>query len=79
MLGLLEQQIIYRDEKDLGKKHDRKKRPTPEKESYKWLESLEAVAEAQKNDPSTLIVNYASRESDIYDYLVRAKKLNDQA
>jgi len=78
-LGLLDQQIIYRDEKDFGKKHLRKKRPIKEKESYKWLESLEAVAEVQKNHPSTLIVNVADRESDIYDYFVRAQELNDQA
>ncbi|EDN67166.1 transposase [Beggiatoa sp. PS] len=78
-LGLLDQQIIYRDEKDFGKKHDRKKRPIEEKESYKWLKNLEAVAEAQKNHPDVLIVNVADRESDIYDYFVRAQNLNDQA
>jgi hypothetical protein len=47
-LGLLDQQIIYRDEKDFGKKHLRKKRPIEEKESYKWLKNLEAVAESFK-------------------------------
>jgi hypothetical protein len=78
-LGLLDQQIIYRDEKDFGKKHLRKKRPIEEKESYKWLDSLEAVADVQKNHPLTLIVNVADRESDIYDYFVRAKELDDQA
>ena len=64
LLGLLEQQIIYRDIDNFGKKHDRKKRPIQEKESYKWLKNLEAVAEAQKNHPSTLIVNVADRESE---------------
>jgi len=78
-LGLLEQQIIYRDEEDFGKRHNRKKRPIEEKESYKWLESLEAVAETQKNHPDVLIVNVADRESDIYDYFVRAKELDNQA
>lgn len=77
-LGLLDQQIIYRKEEDFGKKHDRKKRPISEKESYKWLKSLDAVAEAQKNHPN-VIVNVADRESDIYDYFVRAQELDNQA
>ncbi|EDN66225.1 conserved hypothetical protein [Beggiatoa sp. PS] len=75
----MDQQIIYRDEKEFGKKHDRKKRPIEEKESYKWLKNLEAVAEVQKSHPDVLIVNYANRESDIYDYFVRAQELDNQA
>jgi hypothetical protein len=78
-LGLLDQQIIYREFDKFGKRHNRKKRPIEEKESYKWLESLEAVAETQKNHPDVLIVNVADRESDIYDYFVRAKELDNQA
>ena len=38
--GMLCQQIIIRDDKDYGKKHQRKQRPFEEKESYKWAKGL---------------------------------------
>lgn len=78
-LGLLDQQFIYRDIDNFGKKHNRKKRPIEEKESYKWLESLDAIAKVQKQHPNVCIVNVADRESDIFDYFVRAQQLDNQA
>ena len=78
-LGLLDQPIIYRDIDHFGKKHDRKKRPLEEPESYKWLKNLAVVAEVPTHNLSTLIVKVADRESDVYDYLVHAPKLDNQA
>jgi hypothetical protein len=66
-LGLIDQQIIYRDPGEYGKSEERKKRPIEEKESYKWLESLERTAEVQKECAETKIVSVGDRESDIYD------------
>jgi len=78
-LGLLDQQIIYRDEKDFSKRHTRKKRSFKLKESFKWVQNLEEVAETQKNYPNVLIVNVADRECDIYDYFVYARELDNQS
>lgn len=38
--GMLCQQVIIREDKDYGKKHQRKKRPFEEKESFKWAKGL---------------------------------------
>jgi len=43
-LGLIDQQVIYRDPAEFGKKHRRKQRPIEEKERRKWLDSLRATA-----------------------------------
>jgi hypothetical protein len=40
-LGLLDQKIWARKENEHGKRRDRNKKPIEEKESYKWLESME--------------------------------------
>ena len=77
-LGLLDQQIIYRDEQEFGKKHNRKERPIEEKESYKWIESLETTADCQKQYPCVRVVNVTDREGDIYDYFAKARQLDDQ-
>ena len=75
-LGLIDQQILYRDPADYGKKHQRKQRPIEEKESVKWLNSLEATAQVQAACPETLLVNVGDREADVYDVFYRAQKLN---
>src|SRR5437763_1086949 len=45
-LGLVHQQDWARDPKEKGKKEKRKKLPIEEKESYRWLQSLEATKQA---------------------------------
>lgn len=60
-LGLIEQQIIYRDKENYGKKHARKNLPIEEKENYKWIESLEATVETQAACSDTTIVNTGDR------------------
>ena len=63
--GLLHQKIWSRDEKDLRTKEERKKLPIEEKESYRWLESVEATKNAVS--PETHIITVADREADIFE------------
>ena len=51
-LGLLAQQVWARDPSDIGKSARRKKRPMTEKESQKWLHSLDAVLTAHDSCPA---------------------------
>jgi hypothetical protein len=73
-LGLLDVQCWARDRKDFGKKQRRHVLPIEEKESYKWLKSFHAVAEAKKHCPETTIVSVGDREADIYDFFELAAK-----
>lgn len=66
-LGLLDVQCWTRDPKDYGKKHQRHALPIEQKESNKWLKSYQAVSEAQKRCPDTLLVSVGDREADIYE------------
>ena len=74
-LGIINQQTWIRPAKDFGKKHQRKKRPTSEKESQKWLTSLDATAKVQQELPNTKIVSVGDREADIYDLFALSEKL----
>ena len=71
-LGLLDVQCWARDPDQLGKKHQRRQLPFEEKESVKWLRSLEAVERAQSQCPQTQIVSVGDREADIYELFVWA-------
>lgn len=74
-LGVIGHQVWERPVEDFGKKHKRKDRPISEKESQKWLISLEKTANLQKELPQVKIVNVADREADIYDYFQLAHHL----
>jgi hypothetical protein len=56
----------------LGKHRQRKTKPLEEKESYKWLQGLEATTEAAIKCPNTQVVHVADREADVYDLLARS-------
>jgi hypothetical protein len=71
-LGLLDVQCWARDPAQFGKKHKRRQLPFEEKESVKWLRSLEAVAQAQSQCPQTRMVSVGDREADIYELFVWA-------
>ena len=71
-LGLLDVQCWARDPAQFGKKHRRRERPFEEKESVKWLRSLEAVARVQVQCPQTRIVSVGDREADVYELFVWA-------
>jgi len=72
-LGLLKVQHWVRDPADFGIKHKRKQRPIEQKESYKWIESWQAVEAAQKHCPNTQLVMVADRESDVYELFAAAR------
>jgi hypothetical protein len=71
-LGLLDVQSWARDPSQFGKKHQRRQLPFEAKESVKWLRSLEAVEQVQKQCPQTRIVSMGDREADIYELFVWA-------
>jgi hypothetical protein len=52
-LGLLAQWVWARDPDDMGKSARRKHLPVTEKESQKWLHSLDAVLSARDSCPGT--------------------------
>jgi len=64
-LGVLHQQVWARDAAQSGKKKKRQSLPISEKESYRWLQSLQATQQAVP--AGTHIVTIADREADIYD------------
>lgn len=66
-LGLLAQDAWTRDAATLGKRATRKARPVAEKESRKWLDSLEAVKAARARCPATRFVSVGDREADVFD------------
>jgi hypothetical protein len=71
-LGLVDVQCWARDPEQFGKRHQRKKLPFEEKESVKWLRSLEATERLQSVCPQTQIVSIGDREADIYELFVWA-------
>jgi Transposase DNA-binding/Transposase Tn5 dimerisation domain len=68
-LGLLAQQVWARDPDDVGKRARRKHLPISQKESQKWLHSLDAVYTAHDCCPTTRLVSVGDREADVYDVL----------
>ena len=65
-LGFLDAQCWARDPAAFGKKAQRHQLPIEEKESYKWLKSLRAVAAVQARCPGTTLVSVGDREADLY-------------
>ena len=65
-LGLLQQQVWARDPL-VRRNQDHKQRPTCDKESQKWLTSLDAVIAARTACPKTQFVSVGDREADVYD------------
>ena len=68
MVGLIEQQRWSRDIVTYGKKHQRKKRPYEEKESYKWQKASEQMA-SRLGDTQSRVISVCDREADIWQYL----------
>lgn len=74
-IGIADHQVWQRPPEDFGKKHSRKMRPVSEKESQKWLNSLEKTAQLQRDNPHCRFINIADREADIFDYFLHGKTL----
>ena len=73
-LGILDQDIWSRNEEEKGCSEKRKERPIEEKESNKWLISLEKTAEFSMDGPK--IVTVCDREADIFEFFMKARELN---
>jgi len=74
-LGLIQQQVWVRDPAEFGKKHRRNKRETNEKESQKWITSLQALARLQKDLPETQLVSVGDSEADLYALFAEGSRL----
>ena len=75
-LGLLAQQVWARDKNDVGKSARRKTRPIDQKESHKWLTSLQAVIEVSGAHPNTHFVSVGDTEADVYDLFIEKRPKN---
>lgn len=75
-LGILAQHIWVRDPEDLGKSEDRRKRRFSDKESAKWVTSLEASAFVVPESVETVTV--ADSEADVFDLFATERPANAQ-
>jgi hypothetical protein len=73
-LALLQQQVWARDAETYGNQDPN--RPIEEKESFKWIESLEAVNEIAKEVLETNLISVGDREADVYDLFIRPRQEN---
>lgn len=71
-LGVINQQTWTRPEAEYGKAQNRRKKSIQDKESQRWLDSLAVTETIQKENPHTLLINIADRESDIYELFEQA-------
>ena len=77
-LGLLDQSAITRVENNSRQQsHEEKRaRPIEEKESYRWLETMQTAA---LNAPQhATLVHIADRECDIYEFIAMAQQLDEK-
>jgi len=75
VLGLTQQQVWIRDPQEFGKRHTRHTRPTDQKESQKWLDSLKMMVEIQKGLPDTQLISVGDSEADLYPLFREAQAL----
>jgi hypothetical protein len=71
-VGLVDQRTWARDPATLGKRVDRRTKPTAAKESQRWLDALAATEAALP--PGRTIVTIADREADFYDLLAAPRR-----
>jgi len=69
-LGFLHNAVRARNRR--ARVSNREGRKLPNKESYKWIESLTACQAVAPLCPDTLLVNIADREGDLYELFVQA-------
>lgn len=67
-LGVLHQEMWSRRPEDFGQAKDRRKRPLAEKESRRWITSLEAVQRALPDQKRVVLIG--DRESDLFGLFV---------
>lgn len=66
-LGLLAQRNWVRDDETFGTLPSHKKRQIEDKESVKWLSSVEALVTARETCPETTFVSIGDREADVFE------------
>jgi len=71
VFGLLAEKIWSRPEEEMGKKKLRKKLPIEEKESYKWIETIETADITNELD-GVKVIYTCDREGDLYELFGRA-------
>jgi hypothetical protein len=74
-LGLIDQYVWMRAEEDFRvDKEQHKSLPITDKESWKWLVSLEATQRAKRQLPHTQVINVGDAEADVFDVLLKAQQ-----
>ena len=76
-LGVLDAWMWARDAQHHGQ--DKRHWPRESRESMRWLEGYERVAELAKRLPDTRLVYVADRECDIHDFMLKAEQLGRPA
>lgn len=72
--GLIEQQVWTRDEADGGKAQRRRNIAIEDKESMKWLKSIQAAGRLQDRlDAGQRVVSVGDRENDVFEALMEAQ------
>jgi hypothetical protein len=71
-LGLIDQKTWTRDPATLGKRAQRNRKETAEKESQRWLDALAATEAALP--PGRAVVTVADREADFYDLFAAPRR-----
>src|SRR6186713_3037608 len=74
-LGVLGLRLWARDPQQLQRRTTRRKRPIEDKESYKWIDSVQAIAALKARLPGTRLVSVADRESDVFEFFAEAQAL----
>lgn len=72
-LGLLHQKIWARDRTRHGKRHQRRQQPIENKESNKWIETLDHTPELSGE---TTVFTVCDREADIFDFFIAPRRKN---
>lgn len=71
-LGLVHQWMWVREASTTGQRHRRRQRPTTEKETQRWLSSLDI---SQRKIPAAIdLVTVADREADIFDLFAQPRR-----
>jgi Transposase Tn5 dimerisation domain/Transposase DNA-binding len=71
-LGLLHQHVWMRPSAERGKRKDRRRKATADKESQRWLDAEAACIAALPSDRTVVMI--ADREGDFYDYFAVARR-----
>jgi hypothetical protein len=74
-LGVLGLRVWARDPDKPKQRTTRRQRDIQDKESYKWIDSVQALAALARELPLTRVVSVADREADVYEFFTEAQRL----